>query len=585
MTADEQSATTRRWTPESASAFGRAVGTRTAAAVLAVTLLSLSLRLFALGSRTFHWDEARVGYWILRYAENGIWEYHAVIHGPFLYHVNKYLFQWFGASDFLARLPVAIVSGLLPLTAWLLRERLRRVEMIAVGLFFAANPVILYYSRFMRNDVLLAAFMVYALAFYVRLFDTKKPRYLYLGTLMVALAFTTKENVLVYVVTWVGAAVLLFDHRLQLVAGADDRKAFLREEAGKTWRALRAGRWGLHLVLGLVFFFAVVIFFYAPRSQGISEPGLWKAFSNPGMFPAVVEEATVGSWESFVSKWGEGNQKSYLSTFKSLGAVLWAGAAALLALSVVGFVTDRYVGERPRDVVSFTFYWGFVSVLGYPVIVENAFPWEVVHAVVPLAIPAGVGLAILVRWGAEAITDGDAVSATLAALLVLLVAGQVAATGVSTTYQHPADQHLDADETERNKLVQYGQPASGMGDTLERIRYASNNNEGIDVLYYGTDFYVGDESKNDRWAAGGGWYDRLPLPWYTEKYGAEVDSTSKLDVVGSNPPPVVIARADDRDAVAGRLDGYRAFEEEMTLWGSETVFFVDEEYLRGQSSK
>ncbi|WP_276300745.1 flippase activity-associated protein Agl23 [Halorussus lipolyticus] len=584
MTADEQSATTRRWTPESASAFGRSVGTRTAVAVLAVTLLSLSLRLFALGSRTFHWDEARVGYWILRYAENGIWEYHAVIHGPFLYHVNKYLFQWFGASDFLARLPVAVVSGLLPLTAWLFRERLRRVEMIAVGLFFAANPVVLYYSRFMRNDVLLAAFMVYALAFYTRLFDTKKPRYLYLGTLMLALAFTTKENVLVYVVTWVGAAVLLFDHRLQLVAGADDRKAFLREEAREAWRALWVGRWGLHLVLGILFFFAVVIFFYAPRAGPTSDPGLWKAFSNPGMFPAVIEEATVGSWESFVSKWGEGNQKSYLSTFKSLGAVLWAGSAALLALSVVGFVTDRYVGERPRDVVSFTFYWGFVSVLGYPVIVENAFPWEVIHAVVPLVIPAGVGLAILVRWGAEAITDGDAVSATLAALLVLLVAGQVAATGVTTTYQHPADQYLDG-ESERNKLVQYGQPASGLGDTLERVRYASKQNEGTDVLYYGTDFYVEDETENDRWSAGGGWYDRLPLPWYTEKYGAEVDSTVKLNEVGSNPPPVVIARAGDRSAVADRLDGYRAYEEEMTLWGSETVFFIDEDYRRPQAGE
>jgi uncharacterized protein (TIGR03663 family) len=582
MTADERSAKTRRWTPESARAFGRAVGTRTAVALAAVTLLSLSLRLFALGSRVFHWDEARVGYWILRYAENGIWEYHAVIHGPFLYHINNYLFQLFGPSDFLARVPVAVVSGLLPLTAWLFRERLHRVEMIAVGLFFAANPIILYYSRFMRNDVLLAAFTMYALAFYVRLFDTRKPRYLYLGTLMLALAFTTKENVLVYVVTWIGAAVLLFDHRLQLITGADDRRAFLRQRARETWHALWDRGWGLHLVLGVLLFFAVVIFFYAPRSQGISEPGLWKAFSNPGMFPAVLNEATVGSWESFVDKWGGGNESSYLETFKSLGAVLWAGAAALLALAAVGFVTDRYVGESPRDVVSFTFYWGFVSVLGYPVIVENAFPWEVVHAVVPLVVPAGVGLAILVRWGAEAVTDGDAVSATLAALLVLLVAGQVGATAATTTFAHPADQYLDDAQTEENKLVQFGQPAEGIRPTLERVRYAADRNDGIDVLYYGSDFYVADESQNDRWAAGGGWYDRLPIPWYTEMYGAEVDSTTELGVVESSPPPVVVARAEDRDAVANRLDGYRAFEEELTLWGSETVFFIDREYLRAQ---
>ncbi|WP_128478018.1 flippase activity-associated protein Agl23 [Halorussus pelagicus] len=579
MTADEKSANARRWSRESATAFGRAIGARTAVAVLAVTALSLSLRFFALGSRAFHWDEARVGYWILRYAENGIWEYHAVIHGPFVYHVNKYLFQLFGASDFVARAPVAVVSGLLPLTAWLFRERLNRVEMVTVGLFFAANPIVLYYSRFMRNDVLLAAFMVYALAFYVRLFDTRKPRYLYAGTLMLALAFTTKENVLVYVVTWAGAAVLLLDHRLQLVAGTDDRKQFLREQARETWTALWHGRWGLHLVFGLLFFFAVVVFFYAPRSRGIPEPGLWKAFSNPGMFPAVIEEATVGSWESFMGKWGEGNQKSYLDTFESLGGVLRRSSLALLVLAGVGFLTDRYVGDKPRDLVAFTFYWGFVSIIGYPVIVENAFPWEVIHAVVPLAIPAGVGLAILVRWGSESVTDGDAVSATLAALLVLLVAGQVAATAASTTYMHPADQYLDEGASERNALVQYGQPAEGIQPTLQRVRYAVTNNDGTDVLYYGSDFYVADESENDRWAAGGGWYDRLPIPWYTEMYGAEVDSTDDVQAVGSNPPPVVVARAGDRDVVAQQLDGYRAFEEGLTLWGSETVFFVDEDAL------
>jgi uncharacterized protein (TIGR03663 family) len=364
------------------------------------------------------------------------------------------------------------------------------------------------------------------------------------------------------------------------VAGADDRKAFVREQAHETWRALWQGRWALHLVLGVVFFFAVVIFFYAPRSQGISEPGLWKAFSNPGMFPAVIEEATFGSWESFIDKWGGGNESSYLSTFESLGAVLWAGAAALLVLAGVGFIADRYVGERPRDVVSFTFYWGFVSILGYPVIVENAFPWEVVHAVVPLVVPAGVGLAILVRWGAEAVTDGDAVSATLAALLVLLVAGQVGATAATTTFAHPADQYLDDEETERNKLIQFGQPAEGIRPTLERVRYASQQNDGIDVLYYGTDFYVADESKNDRWSAGGGWYDRLPIPWYTEMYGAEIASTTEPGIVESSSSPVVVARAEDRDAVASRLEGYVAFEEELTLWGSETVFFIHEEYLR-----
>jgi len=378
--------------------------------------------------------------------------------------------------------------------------------------------------------------------------------------------------------------VLLVDHRLQLLKEADDRKAFVREQAGRLKRALVDDRWGFHLVAGVVFFFAVVVFYYAPRAQGVPGPGLWKAFSDPGTFPAVVEEATVGSWEKFMDKWGEGNQNAYITAFEELGEVLWAGAAAVLVLAPVGFLVDRYAGDRPRDVVSFTFYWGFVSVLGYPIIVENTFPWEVIHAVVPLAVPAAVGLAVLVRWGAEAVTDGDGVSAALAALLVLLVAGQVAATAVAATYQHPADQYLDEAGTEENVLVQYGQPAEGIRPTLETVRTAVKQNDGIDVLYYGSDFYVADESHNDDWAAEGGWYDRLPIPWYTEKWDAQIDSTTKLDVVGSEPPPVVVARGDDADAVGQRLDGYRAFEEELTLWGSETVFFVDEEYVDGGSS-
>jgi uncharacterized protein (TIGR03663 family) len=207
----------------------------------------------------------------------------------------------------------------------------------------------------------------------------------------------------VYVVTWLGAAVLLFDHRLVLARSGAGRKSYILSRL----RSLRSNRWLAHAGLAVVFFFAVVIFFYAPRARGTPDPGLWKAFANPGMFPAVIEEATVGSWEKFVGKWGEGNQTSYLDTFEALGRVLWEGAALTLGFAGVGFLLDRYRRDCPRDLVAFTSYWGFVTVLGYPVIVENAFPWEVVHAVVPLAVPAAVGLAALASLAIDASADDD----------------------------------------------------------------------------------------------------------------------------------------------------------------------------------
>lgn len=216
--------------------------------------------------------------------------------------------------------------------------------------------------------------------------------------------------------------------------------------------------------------------------------------------------------------------------------------------------------------------------MGYPIIVENPFPWEPIHAVLPLAIPAGVGLAIFVRWGAQAIFDSDGTSATLAALLVLLVVGQMTATAVTTSFVHPQDQYLGDGETDANNLVQYGQPADGIRPTLETISEVATQNDGTDVLYYGSDFYVGDESQNDRWAAGGGWYSRLPVPWYTEKTDAVVNSTDDPDQL-SDAPPVVIARASDSHVLERRLSGYRKYEHELTIYGSRTVFFVREDAL------
>jgi uncharacterized protein (TIGR03663 family) len=77
---------------------------------------------------------------------------------------------------------------------------------IALALFFASDPILVYYSRFMRNDVLLAAFAVAGVGLFVRLIDTGRRRYLYAGVAAFALAFTTKENAVVYVVTLAGGS-------------------------------------------------------------------------------------------------------------------------------------------------------------------------------------------------------------------------------------------------------------------------------------------------------------------------------------------------------------------------------------------
>ncbi|WP_137284297.1 flippase activity-associated protein Agl23 [Halorussus salinisoli] len=571
---------------------------RTQLLVVGVTLVALVARFVNLGTRVAHQDEARVAYWALRFMETGVHEYRPIVHGPFLTIVDGHLFGAFGASDFTMRFVVALLSGLFPLSALLFRERLRDSETVAMALLLAFNPILLYYSRFYRNDVLLAGFMLVAFGFFVRAYDDRRPAYLYAGTAVFALAFTTKENALVYPVCWAGATVLLWDHRL-FVERAGERGLFsvVWERVKRT--ALGVWNWWPHFALAVFEFFAIVVFFYAPRKpdrlSGVDSPGLYEALGSPLLLPTVVNEAVFGSWDKFVGQWGSGNQESYLSALKALWPVMQEGAIVLLAFAVLGFVVDRYTGERPRDAVSFAAYWGFASVLGYPVIVSNPFPWETIHVIVPLVVPAAVGLALIARLGVESATDGDALSATAAALVLLVVVGQVGATAVGTSY-------LDS-QSEDNELVQYAQSSSEMKPVLHEVRDVAESNDGIDVMYYGDDpdfdgdnFHAPNPSSHDVPPAGDGWFARLPFAWYMELYGAETDSVKQAELLeGDDKPPVVIALADasscskeydSADDIDQYMEGYDRHEVQRYLHDSgcvisTTVVYVDRNATRG----
>jgi uncharacterized protein (TIGR03663 family) len=586
-------------------------------AVILTTAAALVLRLYALGGRIFHWDEARVGYWLLRYHESGQLAYRPIIHGPFVPVVNDYLFTVAGAlgmvpSDFLARLPVAVVGGLLPLAAWLFRDHLRDSEVVALAGLLALNPILVYYSRFMRSDLLVATFAVFALGFLVRAITVRDARYLTPAGVSLGLAFTTKENALIYVVCFAGAAALLLDHRLvtrraelrarladfrqasrsraladggQSPAGGTSdvaatrsltRPALLGGAARELARRLR-GWWG-HAVGALVGFFLVVVFFYAPR------PDLWQAFGNPAMVPGVVGEATLGSWEKFVGTWASGGHQdhAYLPFLADFLETLLHGAFVVIPFAVLGFLADRYSGEGPRDLVAFAGYWGFVSILGYPIATDIQAPWATVHAIVPLAVPAAVGLAMVYRSGRASLSADDAVSTGLAALVILVAVGGAA--GANATY-------LNSTNDEHREVLQWAQPHNDMKDTLMEVRDVVRENEGTDVLFYGgydgdePVFYVRNESEALQPPGPGGgeqnWLSRMPLPWYFEKWDANVTSTppSENGTLPDDPPPVVIVHEQSLDQVDGQLETYEGHRHYFRLWYEEIVIYIDEDRI------
>lgn len=532
---------------------------RTLAALLGVTAVALLARFFALGARVYHWDEARVGYWTLRYLESGIWEYRAIMHGPFLFQVNGGLFGVFGASDVMGRLVVALVGGLLPLVAWLFRERLRDIEIVLLGGFLALNPVLLYYSRFMRTDVLAAAFSLAAIGFVVRLLDTGKLRYLYAGVFALGLAFTTKEIVVVYLAVWVGAVALLLDHRLFVARMQEQRwQALALEHLRGVYRWTRRHR--LPIVVSLAEFLLIIILFYAPR------PDLYQALSDPVRLLGVLDAATLGSWEKLKGLWITGGHKhSYVAFLTDALRTTAYTSLPITGFAILGFLVDRYAGDEPRDIVAFGAYWGGTIFFIYPAITDISAPWSLVHAVVPLAIPAAVGLRLIIDRGIEAHESEDMVGVGLAVLVVLAVVSQVGMTAIQTSYRSP--------QSAGNPLVQFGQPAGDMQPRFAEIDAIAPENEGTDVLFYGEHFYLANESAKDQYPSEGNWLNRMPLSWYLERADASVDSTRRLDEVDGEAP-IVIARADHFDDLDSRLEGYDAYTYEITSSGTETVFFV-----------
>jgi len=554
---------------------------RAAAALAAVVAVALAVRLFGLGDRVFHWDEARVGYWILQYQATGDWEYRAIVHGPFLFHVNEFLFGVLGDSNTVARAPVALVGGLLPGVAWLFRSRLDDVEVVALAGLLALNPVLVYYSRFMRNDVLVAAFALAALGFAVRAIDTGRGRHLVAAGAVLALAFTAKENALVYVGMFVGATALLFDARL-----------FTARERGESWRstardyAARTGgglwAWRRSLVGAAAAFLLVFVAFYAPR------PALYQAFSDPSQFPGALAAGTLGAVEELWGVWGvsgsASRDHSYVAFLSDAVETMGSTALVVSVAGVLGFLAERYVADEPRDLVLFAGYWAFASVVVYPAVTDISGVWSVTHAVVPLAIPAAVGVGMVVHVGRRSLESDDKAGVALAALVVLALVAQVGVVTAETSFVMPQE--------EDNDLVQFGQPGSDMSDTLATVESVTSAHDGDpDVVFFGDHFHVStDIDPSDPASVGGtNWFNRLPLNWYLERGDAAVASTRTesaltectTDVTSRDPAlcdaPVVITRADHYADLAPTLTerGYESRTYELTSTNTVIVVFVD----------
>ncbi len=128
---------------------------------------ALFLHLVALGARPPHHDEAIHCEFAYTLLTQGQYRYDPTYHGPLIYYVMAPLFAILGATTLVGRLYPALAGVGLVALPLVLRRRLGPRAAWWTGFVAAVSPIVLYYSRFAREDVPVAFFTALALTLFL----------------------------------------------------------------------------------------------------------------------------------------------------------------------------------------------------------------------------------------------------------------------------------------------------------------------------------------------------------------------------------------------------------------------------------
>ncbi|MBI5947704.1 MAG: TIGR03663 family protein [Chloroflexi bacterium] len=178
---------------------------------IALFAAAIALRFWDLGSRALHHDESIHAQWSWKLAQ-GDYTHSPVFHGPLYYHLQGLAFTLFGATDYTARLTAALFGTGIVALPLLLRRRLGPAGTMAAVALLVFSPTLVYFSRFFREDIYMAFFVLAMGVAIWRYVDSGRERWLLGFALCFTGAMLTKEG------TFLVAAILLVYLDLYLAA-------------------------------------------------------------------------------------------------------------------------------------------------------------------------------------------------------------------------------------------------------------------------------------------------------------------------------------------------------------------------------
>lgn len=161
---------------------------------IVLLVLATTLRFVNVGERAMSHDESLHTLYSYYLYDNGKYEHNPMMHGPFLFHMNAIAYFLFGDNDATARL-VPVLAGIAVVAmAWLFRRYIGRTGALIAGVLLTISPSLLFHSRYIRNDIYIALFLLIWIYGAFRYLETRQPRWLFVMAMGMAWGFITKEN-------------------------------------------------------------------------------------------------------------------------------------------------------------------------------------------------------------------------------------------------------------------------------------------------------------------------------------------------------------------------------------------------------
>ncbi|MBE9523671.1 MAG: TIGR03663 family protein [Chloroflexi bacterium] len=170
-----------------------------------IIIAAIVTRFYDLESRVMSHDENSHVYYAWRLSEGEGYQHNPMTHGPTQFHIVALSYFIFGDSDFTARVPAAVFGIAIVVFLWYYRRYLGRAGTLIAAALMVISPYMLFYSRYVRNDVFAALFGIVMIWAILRFLETGHVRYTYWLTAAVMLHYTTKETSFIY-----SAQALLF---------------------------------------------------------------------------------------------------------------------------------------------------------------------------------------------------------------------------------------------------------------------------------------------------------------------------------------------------------------------------------------